>query len=158
MAGGFPYLCRSTWFRYLDMLMPIITAFGRLELECCERKILLPGWWLEAGAGGMWETNTIALKDKPPAEHSAQLLARCCCKVSWTWRQALQFYSEHSPRIQKPLTHSGMDPSRHDDTSDQKYSDIFYARAGKLQIAESFAGWGGRGKRLVNRASRVKTN
>jgi len=25
----------------------------RLELECCERKILLPGWWLEAGAGGM---------------------------------------------------------------------------------------------------------
>ena len=25
----------------------------RLELECCERKILLTGWWLEAGAGGM---------------------------------------------------------------------------------------------------------
>jgi len=57
--------------------------------------------------------------------HCSQLLARCCCEVSWTWRQALQFYSEHSPRIQKPLTHSGMDPSRHDDTSDQKYSDIF---------------------------------
>jgi hypothetical protein len=29
------------------------TAFGRLELECCERKILLPGWWLEARTGGM---------------------------------------------------------------------------------------------------------
>jgi len=28
-------------------------VFGRLELECCERKILLTGWWLEAGAGGM---------------------------------------------------------------------------------------------------------
>jgi len=26
-------------------------VFGRLELEWCERKILLPGWWLEAGAG-----------------------------------------------------------------------------------------------------------
>jgi len=24
-----------------------------LELECCEKKTLLPGWWLEAGAGGM---------------------------------------------------------------------------------------------------------
>ena len=23
----------------------------RLELEWCERKTLLPGWWLEAGAG-----------------------------------------------------------------------------------------------------------
>jgi len=28
-------------------------VFGRLELECCERKILLPGWWLEAGVGGI---------------------------------------------------------------------------------------------------------
>ena len=28
-----------------------LTAFGRLELEWCERKTLLPGWWLEAGAG-----------------------------------------------------------------------------------------------------------
>jgi len=28
-------------------------VFGRLELEMewCERKILLPGWWLEVGAG-----------------------------------------------------------------------------------------------------------
>jgi len=25
----------------------------RLELEWCERKTLLPGWWLEAGAGAM---------------------------------------------------------------------------------------------------------
>ena len=24
----------------------LVTAFGRLELECCERKILLPGWCL----------------------------------------------------------------------------------------------------------------
>ena len=30
---------------------PNITVFGRLELEWCERKKLLPGWWLEAGAG-----------------------------------------------------------------------------------------------------------
>jgi len=30
-----------------------ITVFGRLELELCERKILLPGWWSEAGAGEM---------------------------------------------------------------------------------------------------------
>jgi len=30
-----------------------ITAFGRLELEWCERKTLLPGWWLEGGAGAM---------------------------------------------------------------------------------------------------------
>ena len=29
------------------------TAFGRLELEWCERKILLSDWWLEAGAGAM---------------------------------------------------------------------------------------------------------
>jgi len=29
----------------------VFTAFGRLELEWCERKILLPGWWLKAGAG-----------------------------------------------------------------------------------------------------------
>ena len=28
-----------------------VNAFGRLELEWCERKILLPVWWLEAGAG-----------------------------------------------------------------------------------------------------------
>jgi len=25
----------------------------RLELEWCERETLLPGWWLEAGAGAM---------------------------------------------------------------------------------------------------------
>jgi len=25
----------------------------RLELEWCERKTLLPGWWMEASAGGM---------------------------------------------------------------------------------------------------------
>jgi len=29
----------------------LVTAFGRLELEWCERKTLLPDWWLEAGAG-----------------------------------------------------------------------------------------------------------
>jgi len=27
--------------------------FGRLELEWCERKTLLSGWWLEAGAGAV---------------------------------------------------------------------------------------------------------
>jgi len=27
----------------------------RLELELCERKTLLPGWWLEAGAGVVCE-------------------------------------------------------------------------------------------------------
>jgi len=26
-------------------------VFGRLELEWCERKTLLSGWWLVAGAG-----------------------------------------------------------------------------------------------------------
>ena len=31
----------------------ILTTFGRLELEWCERKTLLPGWWLEASAGAM---------------------------------------------------------------------------------------------------------
>jgi len=35
------------------VLKLLITAFGRLELEWCERKTLLPGWWLEAGAGAM---------------------------------------------------------------------------------------------------------
>jgi len=29
----------------------ILPLFGRLELEWRERKTLLPGWWLEAGAG-----------------------------------------------------------------------------------------------------------
>jgi len=33
--------------------MSIITVFGSLELEWCERKTLLPGWWLEASAEGM---------------------------------------------------------------------------------------------------------
>ena len=39
-------------FRTEFLMFPcilIITAFGRLELKYCERKILLPGWWLEAG-------------------------------------------------------------------------------------------------------------
>ena len=31
----------------------LLTVFGRLELEWCERKTLLPDWWLEASAGGM---------------------------------------------------------------------------------------------------------
>ena len=31
----------------------LIIAFGRLELEWCERKILLSVWWLEASAGAM---------------------------------------------------------------------------------------------------------
>ena len=47
-----------------------ITVLGRLELELCERKTLLPGWWLEAGAGAMWEGNTVALEGWRPAERS----------------------------------------------------------------------------------------
>ena len=35
------------------MEITIVTAFGRLELEWCERKILLPDWWLETGAGAV---------------------------------------------------------------------------------------------------------
>jgi len=56
------------WLHY-----SIITAFGRswrLQLEWCERKILLPGWWLEAGAGVMREGKTVALEGWRPAEHS----------------------------------------------------------------------------------------
>ena len=36
-------------------VVPIITVFSRLELELewCERKTLLPGWWLEASVGAM---------------------------------------------------------------------------------------------------------
>ena len=37
--------------RKLEVLL--LLAFGRLELEWCERKTLLPGWWLEASAGAM---------------------------------------------------------------------------------------------------------
>jgi len=46
-------------------------VFGRLELEWCERKILLPGWWLEAGAGRIGDGFTIALE--APAEHGESL-------------------------------------------------------------------------------------
>jgi len=38
-----------------------------LELEWCERKTLLPGWWPEAG--GIAEGFTVA-RLVPPAEHS----------------------------------------------------------------------------------------
>jgi len=37
----------------MSIYIYLYTVFGRLELELCERKILLPGWWLEAGAGGI---------------------------------------------------------------------------------------------------------
>ena len=39
-------------------------------LEWCERKILLAGWWLEAGAGAVWEKNIIRLKATGAAEQS----------------------------------------------------------------------------------------
>ena len=42
----------------------------RLELELCERKILLPGWWLEAEAGGIGEGFTVVLEGCSPAERS----------------------------------------------------------------------------------------
>ena len=42
----------------------------RLELECCERKILL-GWLeLELVAGVVWEKITVVLEARRPAEHS----------------------------------------------------------------------------------------
>ena len=31
-------------------------------LEWCERKILLAGWWLEAGTRAVWEQNTVGLE------------------------------------------------------------------------------------------------
>ena len=34
----------------------------RLKLEWCERKILLPSWWLESGAGEIRERFTVALE------------------------------------------------------------------------------------------------
>jgi len=40
-------------FCVLEALVIKITVFGRLELKWCERKTLLPGWWLEASAGVM---------------------------------------------------------------------------------------------------------
>ena len=56
--------------------MVTLTVFGRLELELCERKILLPGWWLEAGAGGIGERFTVALEGSSPAERSDYFLGR----------------------------------------------------------------------------------
>jgi len=41
----------------------------RLELEWCERKILLPGWWLEASAGVIWERNIVGLEAGAGDEH-----------------------------------------------------------------------------------------
>jgi hypothetical protein len=41
----------------------------RLELEWCERKILLPGWWLEDGAGVVYERNTVGMELEAGAEH-----------------------------------------------------------------------------------------
>jgi len=39
-------------------------------LEWCERKILLAVWWLEAGAGAVWEENTVGLEAAGAAEQS----------------------------------------------------------------------------------------
>ena len=46
-----------------------------LELQWCERKILLPDWWLEAGAGVVRERNTVELEGWRPAEHGECVLA-----------------------------------------------------------------------------------
>jgi len=52
------------------------TAFGRLELEWCERKILL-GWLeLELVAGVVLEENTIGLELELAAQRSEYLLKR----------------------------------------------------------------------------------
>ena len=49
-------------------LWQIFTAFGRLELECCERKILL-GWLeLELVVGVVWEKNNVELEQEMAAE------------------------------------------------------------------------------------------
>jgi len=49
------------------------SAGWRLELECCERKILL-GWLeLELVAGVVWEEITVALEATRPAERSDSL-------------------------------------------------------------------------------------
>ena len=56
----------------IELSRATITAFGRLELECCERKILL-GWLeleLELVAGVVREEITVALEESRPAEHS----------------------------------------------------------------------------------------
>ena len=50
--------------------LELVTVFGRLELELCERKILLLGWWLEAEAGGIGKRFTVALEGYSPAERS----------------------------------------------------------------------------------------
>ena len=50
------------------------SAGWRLELECCERKILL-GWLeLELVAGVVWEEITIVLEESRPAEHSGWMI------------------------------------------------------------------------------------
>ena len=68
----------SWWWNYRQMLLedpqvPMIRCCSagwswRLELELCERKTLLPGWWLDAGAGVVWEGNTVEAGGCPPAE------------------------------------------------------------------------------------------
>ena len=53
-----------------------------LELEWCERKTLLPGWWLEASTGAMWERNIVRLEAAAPAEHGDFLSTRPFCAFS----------------------------------------------------------------------------
>ena len=48
-------------------------GFGRRQwpvVEWCERKILLVGWYLEAGAETVWKKNTVELEVDGAAEHS----------------------------------------------------------------------------------------
>ena len=54
--------CSGTHF---SALVHTNTVFGRLELEWCERKTLLTGWWLEAGAGGIGKGFTVSLEAEP---------------------------------------------------------------------------------------------
>ena len=64
----------SLWHHVWSHLLCSAGWSWRLELELCERKILLPGWWLEAGAGRKGEGFTVALEGWSPAERSKWLL------------------------------------------------------------------------------------
>ena len=55
---------------FLTECRKTIAAFGRLELEWCERKILLSGWWPEAGVKMILRKNTVELEISAPAERS----------------------------------------------------------------------------------------
>ena len=62
--------CLNCESRKWKIFMYLFTAFGRLELEYCERKIMLDWLELELVAGVVWEEITVALEESRPAEHS----------------------------------------------------------------------------------------